>query len=73
MLKFSPMAMRKISDLYDMAQNDSTLCALFEKLDGCNAAEAYSTLKSMSDHEVRLLAALISQANRKFNRLQKEA
>jgi hypothetical protein len=58
----------RISELWDLAKDNPTLRALFKKLDGTNAKEAYIILKNMDDNELRLLAALIGQANSKFER-----
>ena len=71
-LKISPFDMRKISELFEMAQSNKTLCNIFDKLDGTDAVEAYHVLSRLDDHELRVLAALIAQANRKFDR-DKEA
>ena len=71
-LKISPFDMRKISELFEMTQNNKTLCNIFDKLDGTDAVEAYHVLSHLDDHELRVLAGLIAQANRKFDR-DKEA
>ena len=71
-LKISPFDMRKISELFEMAQNNKTLCNIFDKLDGTDAVEAYHVLSHLDDHELRVMAALIAQANRKFDRDKEE-
>lgn len=75
MLKVNPIALAKISSLFEMAKGNETLCHVFEKLDGATSAEAYHQLKNLSDQELRVIAAMIGQANKKFERtpLKKEA
>lgn len=75
MLKVNPVALAKISALFEMARGNQTLVGVFKKLDGANANEAYHVLKHLSDDELKMLAAMVSQANKKFERypLKKEA
>lgn len=58
----------KVNALFDLAKNNGTMRELFEKLDGCNANEAYVVLKNLSDYEMKVLAAFIAEANSKFDR-----
>jgi len=58
----------KISSLFDLAKGNGTMRELFEKLDGCNANDAYVVLKNLSDYELKVMAAFIAEANTKFDR-----
>lgn len=60
--------LEKVQELFNLAKGNTTLHALFERLDGCDATEAYIILKSLNDKELRTLAALVGQANNKFER-----
>ena len=57
-----------VISIWDTAKSNATLRALAKRFDGCDAAEAYAHLQNLSDHELRVLAALIGQTNQKFGR-----
>jgi hypothetical protein len=59
-----------ITTLWNMAKENETLRGVVERLDGCNANEAYATLKELSDYELKVMAALIAQINIKFDRME---
>lgn len=63
-----PKAVSRASELWEIAKSNATLRALFEKLDGVDASEAYHVIKNLSDRETRTLAALVAEANQKFER-----
>lgn len=63
-----PQAVARVSELWDIAKSNSTLRNLFGKLDHADATTAYHVLRSMDDRELRTLAALIAEANQKFER-----
>lgn len=54
--------------IWDTASSNATLRALVKRFDGCDSVEAYAQLKNLSDHELRVMAALIGQTNQKFGR-----
>lgn len=66
--KMSPQTLGKVNALCDIAKENDTLKELSLRLDGCDAREAYHILSNLSDHELRVIAALIGEANAKFNR-----
>ena len=57
-----------ILSLWDTARANPTLRAMTKRFDGCDATEAYQQLQHLSDHELRVMAALIGQTNEKFGR-----
>lgn len=61
---------QKIGELFDEAKSNDVLVRLAKKLDGCDAQQAYATLKELSDTELRMVAALIARGNQKFGRLK---
>lgn len=60
-----------VLSLWDTARANHTLRELTKSLDGCDSAEAYERLKNLSDHELRVMAALIGQTNHKFGRVKR--
>lgn len=58
--------------LWDTARSNATLRALAKRFDGCDATEAYQQLQHLSDHELRVMAALIGQTNEKFGRTKQK-
>lgn len=67
-LKLSPKTISRINEIWQMASSNKTMQDLFKKLDGCNTTDAYIILKNLEDNELKVLAALIGQANAKFER-----
>ena len=66
--KVNPRTMSKVNQLCEMAAQNETLVDLCQRLDGCDAREAYEVLSNLTDYELRVLAALIGEFNRKFDR-----
>lgn len=66
--KTPPQTLSKLNRLCDVAKENETLCNLFERLDGCDARDAYYVLSDLSDHELKILAAFIGETNAKFGR-----
>ena len=66
--KMKPQTISKVNALCTMAEESETMKDLFDKFAGCDAKEAYARLTNLSDHELRIIAAFIGEANRKFDR-----
>lgn len=69
----SPKNIGKATEIFDAVKTNPTLRSLAERLDGCDAGQAYGVLKSMTDHELRVIAAVIAHGNSKFERPKKGA
>lgn len=70
MFKVHPKTLMKINELFELAKGNDTCRSIFEKLDGCDTAEAYAVLKTLDDQELKIMAAMIGIANQKFGRVK---
>lgn len=67
--KLSPTSIQKASYLWEIASSNETLRAVAQRFDGKDATAAYHELKNLSDRELKIIAALIAEGNKKFDRM----
>lgn len=67
--KLSPTTLQKANYLWQMASTNETLVDVAQRFDGVDATTAYHELKNLSDRELKLIAALIAEGNKKFDRM----